>query len=155
MSRVLAQLRKVEDPELPVSIVDLGMVRGVDEDANGTITVTLVPTFLGCPAQLFIERDIADALPGAQVRWSAEPWGLADVTDRGREALAELGVVVPDEEGAAGCPFCGSPEVDITGEFGATLCRRLAFCRSCRSPIEVMRGPEPMPVILRRARAAR
>lgn len=145
------QLGDVEDPELPVPITELGMVRTVSIVEAGAgcfdAEVVLVPTFLGCPAQLFIERDVralADRiqeLRTVQVRWSpATEWSVRDITQAGRHRLAAVGVAVPDESGATRCPYCGSADVVIDSEFGASLCRRLGHCSRCGDPVELMRA---------------
>ena len=59
---VRAALAEVRDPELPVvSVVDLGIVEGVDV-AGGRIAVELIPTFIGCPALELIEASVAQRL---------------------------------------------------------------------------------------------
>ena len=56
-------LANVPDPEIPVlSILDLGIVRGVDVDEG--VTVTLTPTYSGCPATEAIEASVMEALKG-------------------------------------------------------------------------------------------
>ncbi len=56
--RIRALLAHVPDPEIPaVSVVDLGIVRNVDAD-----TVTITPTYTGCPATIAIEQSIRQAL---------------------------------------------------------------------------------------------
>ena len=47
--RVWDVLETIEDPELPVAITDLGLIREVAVD-GGRIHVTMVPTFSACPA---------------------------------------------------------------------------------------------------------
>ena len=59
-ARVWEALAEVPDPEIPViSIVDLGVVRGVEVE-NGKVRVEFTPTFLGCPA-LEVMRDAMSA----------------------------------------------------------------------------------------------
>lgn len=145
---MLAALKDVQDPELPVSIVDLGMVRSVSwlPDASRTVHVSLVSTFLGCPAQMFIENDVRDVLmttgvDRVMVIWETMPeWSPDDVSDDGRVALAAIGVVVPTDS-APRCPYCGADRVSILAPVGATLCRRLAHCEACGSSVEILRGP--------------
>ena len=58
-------LGEVADPEIPlVSIVELGIVRGVERGEDGW-TVTLTPTYSGCPATRVIEQDVRAALATA------------------------------------------------------------------------------------------
>jgi ring-1,2-phenylacetyl-CoA epoxidase subunit PaaD len=65
---VLAILDTVKDPEVPVlSVRDLGIVRDVSVDAAGAVTVTVTPTYSGCPAILVIEQDITSALNAAGI----------------------------------------------------------------------------------------
>jgi ring-1,2-phenylacetyl-CoA epoxidase subunit PaaD len=153
---VLAELRSVEDPELPVSIVDLGMVKEVVE-TDGRTVVTLVPTFLGCPAQMFIEHDVIEAVSrvrasDVEVRWSSDDWSLDDVTPLARERLREFGVAMPDDEGHLACPHCGSHQLRIESDWGSTLCRKTAYCPTCQTPVEVMKAPMAKPVVVRLAR---
>ncbi len=61
---IWAVLKGVPDPEIPVvSVLDLGIVRSVEEDK-----VTITPTYSGCPATDFIERQIREALDAAGYR---------------------------------------------------------------------------------------
>ena len=54
---ILELLKTVDDPELTnVSVYDLGMVYSVSITGS-RVSVTMVPTFAGCPALDFIERD--------------------------------------------------------------------------------------------------
>jgi ATP-binding protein involved in chromosome partitioning len=64
---VLALLRGVIDPELGSDIVDLGMAKGAQVDADGTVTVTIGLTTAGCPLRAQIQKDIrarVGSLPG-------------------------------------------------------------------------------------------
>lgn len=57
-----AVLAQVPDPEVPVlSVVELGIVRDVEVESGG-VTVTVTPTYSGCPAMRVIEEDIVSAL---------------------------------------------------------------------------------------------
>jgi phenylacetate-CoA oxygenase PaaJ subunit len=97
---LLDALRDVQDPEMPVSIVDLGIVYGVRRDA-GRVTVDLTFTAMGCPASDFILEDVRERLlrePGVtevavNVVWDP-PWSSARLTQDGRDALEMWGVAV-------------------------------------------------------------
>ena len=54
-------LRVVEDPELGMDVVDLGLVYDVAVD-GGTVAVTYSLTSMGCPAGAQIEQDIRDVV---------------------------------------------------------------------------------------------
>lgn len=97
-------LRTVEDPELPVSIVDLGLVYGVAVDGDHA-EVALTVTYSGCPGRDMIVGDAADAvrrLEGIEtvdVDLVYSPtWGVERITDRGLAALEEFGLAVPGVE---------------------------------------------------------
>jgi ring-1,2-phenylacetyl-CoA epoxidase subunit PaaD len=145
---VARALQAVEDPELPVSIADLGMVRGVTVTAAATL-VELVPTFLACPALWLVEADVRERalqVPGVtecRVIWQDGGWSGADVTEVGRAALARVGLALPDDDGTVRCPFCGSAEVAATSAFGSAVCRSAAFCPDCRTPVEVLKTKRP------------
>ena len=48
---VRAAVAAVDDPELPgVSIVELGLLEQLSADAEGAVSIGLIPTFSGCPA---------------------------------------------------------------------------------------------------------
>ena len=99
-AEVWDRLYEVEDPEMPVSIVDLGLIYGVDiVDDEAWIDLTL--TYSGCPARDFIIQDIehrvgqVDGIESVDVNivWYP-PWSVANVTDAGREALESFGLSV-------------------------------------------------------------
>jgi metal-sulfur cluster biosynthetic enzyme len=59
--QIMERLSTVEDPELRESIVDLGLIYGV-EDADGVVNVTMTLTSPGCPLGGMIEGAIKNAL---------------------------------------------------------------------------------------------
>jgi metal-sulfur cluster biosynthetic enzyme len=59
--QIMERLATVEDPELRESIVDLGLIYGV-EDTDGDVTVTMTLTSPGCPLGGMIEGAIRNAL---------------------------------------------------------------------------------------------
>jgi phenylacetate-CoA oxygenase PaaJ subunit len=93
-------LRKVTDPEFPLSIVDFGMVYGV-QVRNGHVKIDLTFTAMGCPAIDLITSDVKETVeqvPGVEalqieVVWSP-PWTKDKITDEGREVLRYYGVGV-------------------------------------------------------------
>jgi len=99
-ARVWDALYTVEDPEMPVSIVDLGLIYGVTvEDEHATVAMTL--TYTGCPARDLLLEDVeaaaadADGVDTATVElvWNP-PWTVDLVTAAGREALRDWGVSI-------------------------------------------------------------
>jgi metal-sulfur cluster biosynthetic enzyme len=98
--RVWDALFEVEDPEMPISIVDLGLIYGIDiEDGHATVEMTL--TYTGCPARKMLLEDVREAaaqiegIEESDVRlvWSPE-WSIEFVTEAGRDDLREFGVSI-------------------------------------------------------------
>ncbi|NTW13539.1 MAG: metal-sulfur cluster assembly factor [Candidatus Moranbacteria bacterium] len=58
----MEKLSAVLDPELGVSIVDLGLVYGVEISPAGVATVSMTLTTIGCPLFSVIQKDIEDRL---------------------------------------------------------------------------------------------
>jgi ring-1,2-phenylacetyl-CoA epoxidase subunit PaaD len=141
--RVHDALARVMDPELPVcAITDLGMVQATTVSEE-SISVTLLPTFVGCPALDVIRSDVKRALDalgsGREVRVSFAfdpPWTTDRMNDRAREALKGYGVAPPVVQIAVPCPYCGSPDTRLESEFGPTPCRSVRYCNACRNPFE-------------------
>ena len=140
---VIDVLRTIDDPEMPISIVDLGIVERVDLD-GGRVTITLLPTFVGCLALPAIEeaaRKKVGELPGVEqvsVRFVFDPpWTAERLSPAGRERLRKFGITSPQsDEGAIRCPFCGSADVRLESPFGPTRCRMIYHCQTCRNPFE-------------------
>ena len=131
----------VADPELPhVTIGDLGIVRAVDVDAQArTATITLTPTYTGCPATEQIADDVSAAVRAAGyeplVRTVLAPaWSTDWITDRGRQRLKDAGIAPPDA--IVSCPRCGSQLAKRISAFGATACKASYVCQACREPFE-------------------
>ncbi|MFD1424174.1 metal-sulfur cluster assembly factor [Laceyella sacchari] len=58
----MEQLEEVNDPELNIDIVNLGLVYGVDIDDDGRVQVTMTLTAMGCPLAGTIEQQVRDAV---------------------------------------------------------------------------------------------
>lgn len=90
-------LAEVHDPELPVSITDLGLVRNVTV-RGGAVTVGITFTSIACPCTDVLREDVqarVSELPGVtsvEVEELFEPWSRDDLTEDGRLALLALGV---------------------------------------------------------------
>lgn len=97
---VWERLYEIEDPEMPVSIVDLGLIYGVSvDDGHAEITMTL--TYTGCPARDYLQGDIQEAAADVdgvdsvdlELVWSP-PWNMDMVTEQGKADLREFGLSV-------------------------------------------------------------
>lgn len=98
--RFWAALSEVQDPEMPVNLVDLGVIYGIDE-RDGVVEVDLTFTAMGCPASDFILEDVRERLlreegvreVRVKVVWDP-PWTTARMTEAGRDALEAWGLAV-------------------------------------------------------------
>ncbi|MBP7339611.1 1,2-phenylacetyl-CoA epoxidase subunit PaaD [Niveispirillum sp.] len=139
---VMDVLATVPDPEIPaVSIVDLGIVRGVDA-ARGAVRIT--PTYTGCPATLAIEQAIRHTLAAHGMgHLSVEtvlspPWTTDWISAEGHEKLRAYGIAPPSGPASlpAGCPRCGSMRTVEVSRFGSTPCKALWRCQDCLEPFD-------------------
>lgn len=152
---VLDILDSVKDPEVPVlSVRDLGIVRDVHVDPSGAVTVTVTPTYSGCPAILVIERDIIAAIeakgisPVTVLTTFSPAWTTDWISPDARARLKSYGIAPPGPAEVGGlvqlmraraavqCPLCDSYDTEVRSEFGTTACKSLCWCRNCRQPFE-------------------
>jgi ring-1,2-phenylacetyl-CoA epoxidase subunit PaaD len=148
----------VTDPEIRVlTIAELGILRDVQVDAAGRVTVTITPTYTGCPAMDVIRRDItaaahAEGFDDVEVRTVLSPaWTTDWISEPARAKLAAAGVAPPAAapQAAGGpvrlalsvrCPRCGSPDTEQLSRFGSTACKALWRCRACAEPFDAIKA---------------
>lgn len=101
LATVRSRVGAVPDPEIPVvTLAELGILRNVTL-ANGRVTVTLTPTYSGCPATEAIADDVRQVLAdlghdNARVELSLTPaWTTDWITAEAREKLREYGIAPP------------------------------------------------------------
>jgi ring-1,2-phenylacetyl-CoA epoxidase subunit PaaD len=154
MALIHRVLETVKDPEVPVlSVVELGVIRGV-EVVGERVTVTMTPTYSGCPALQTMEHDITAALQNAGFREVvvktvyAPAWTTDWIPAEAKEKLRAYGIAPPGPASqgtlvmlgetvrAVPCPFCGSSNTTRESEFGPTACKSLHVCHSCQQPFE-------------------
>jgi ring-1,2-phenylacetyl-CoA epoxidase subunit PaaD len=146
-------LEDIPDPEIPVlSIVDLGIVRAVRQEADGRLRVAITPTYSGCPATDVIRRQVRTALDAGGYADAvleevlSPPWTSDWLTSAGREKLRHFGIAPPEEavsnlrqlqgSPAVSCPRCGSRATERVSEFGSTPCKAHYRCRACAEPFD-------------------
>ncbi len=89
--RVRQALRAIYDPEIPMNIVDLGLIYGLDWGADGGLTLRMTMTSPGCPAVEELVREVESAartalgMPRVKVEIVWEPpWGPERMTEFAR-----------------------------------------------------------------------
>jgi ring-1,2-phenylacetyl-CoA epoxidase subunit PaaD len=147
---IRAVVADVLDPEVPVlTIDDLGILREVAVD-RGRVTVTITPTYSGCPAMEAIASDITTALTAQGVREVvvervlAPAWTTDWISEAGKHKLLEYGIAPPQPRDhravmvalSLRCPQCDSPDTRELSRFGSTACKALWVCNACREPFD-------------------
>ncbi|XZF13369.1 1,2-phenylacetyl-CoA epoxidase subunit PaaD [Chitinophagaceae bacterium MMS25-I14] len=152
-NQIYEWLESVTDPEVPVlSILDLGIVRDVQVTEDGNVTVVITPTYSGCPAMDVIGMSIRMALMSRGIKkldvtmQLSPAWTTDWMTENGKRKLKEYGIAPPYrkaatelglfEEDNVPCPHCGSSDTELVSQFGATSCKSLYKCNSCKEPFE-------------------
>lgn len=94
--QIMEQLEQVNDPELNIDIVNLGLVYGIDIDDEGNVKVTMTLTAIGCPLAGVIQQEVEQALKNVEgvkgveveIVWNP-PW---DKSRMSRYAKIALGI---------------------------------------------------------------
>jgi metal-sulfur cluster biosynthetic enzyme len=101
-ARIWEALRHVEDPEIPVSVLGLGLIVSVVyRPSSRTAELRITFTSMGCPATEFIEQDIREALLSdpeidsvdIEVVWDPL-WTKDRIRADARATMKRLGIVV-------------------------------------------------------------
>jgi len=146
-------LETVPDPEVPVlSVLDLGIVRDVKvaepsaEHPKGLASITITPTYSGCPAMDAISMDIrlkmiehgygkVNVISVLSPAWTTD-W----MTESGKQKLADYGIAPPSHSTVEGapviCPQCQSANTKLLSQFGSTACKALYQCNDCKEPFD-------------------
>lgn len=152
--QVIEALHEVKDPEVPaIDVVELGIVRSAVVEGD-RVTVSVTPTYSGCPATQVIEREIEAALRRrgfAEVTVTtvfSPPWTTDWISAEAREKLRAYGIAPPGKAAevelvslggptrAVPCPYCGSSNTVRESAFGSTACKSIHSCRNCHQPFE-------------------
>lgn len=149
----------IPDPEIPViTIEELGILRSVTEANDGSVSVTITPTYSGCPAMNTIAQDIEHTLADAGIHARVDlvldpPWTTDAITQEGRNKLLAYGIAPPVSSSALlssrnslavplfvqpviSCPRCKSTNTRQVSAFGATACKEQWQCDECLEPFE-------------------
>jgi len=156
LAHIWDALTTVMDPEIPVlSVVDLGIIVAVEVQEKGKATVTMTPTFSGCPALKLMEKQIRQAVlnigyADVEVKTTFETtWSTNRISEKGREIIKNFGLAPPKKfEGNSPdlalltlteCPHCGSKNTTLNNMFGPTLCRSMHYCFDCLEAFEALK----------------
>ena len=150
-------LEKVKDPEIPViSVVEMGMITGIQlpssDIGHRTCSITMTPTFVGCPAIDVIKKSIREEVmklrfDEVEVKVDFETqWTSDRMKPEAKLKLEKFGLAPPvllnDDEltvkqlNSVRCPHCHSTDTTLRSAFGSTLCRATRFCFSCKQGFE-------------------
>lgn len=153
-------LKQIYDPEIPViSIVDLGIVRAVDmftqlNNTDPQVTITITPTYSGCPAMDVITMSIRMKLlehgfRNIVIKSNLSPaWTTDWMSSEGKEKLKAFGIAPPNpsqsvctpeafvQDESVECPRCNSHHTKMISRFGSTACKALYQCNDCHEPFD-------------------
>lgn len=150
---VWSALENVKDPEIPViSVVDMGMITGIEIRDSHSAQITMTPTFVGCPAIDVIKKSIREEVmklgfDQVEVKVDFETqWTSNRMKPEAKIKLEKFGLAPPielkDEElteeqlNTVRCPHCHSTDTTLRSAFGSTLCRAIRFCFNCKQGFE-------------------
>ncbi len=92
---VKKSLTHVYDPEIGISIVDMGLVYGIDIDQSGGVKITMTLTTPGCPLIDLIQTDVKSKIKALGVKEKDikievtfdPPWSMDKMTEKGKKQL--------------------------------------------------------------------
>jgi ring-1,2-phenylacetyl-CoA epoxidase subunit PaaD len=147
-------LHQIPDPEIPViDIVELGVIRDIKIIDQATISITITPTYSGCPAMKQMEDDIIKKISSfgfSDIRINVvynPPWTTDWITENAKEKLNNYGIAPPEhssidkgillgKERKVKCPRCNSLTTILVSQFGSTACKALYKCSDCLEPFD-------------------
>ncbi len=96
--QVRASLKQCMDPEVPMSIVDMGLIYGIDISETNDVDVKMTMTTQGCPLHETLVQDVTrfvKKVPGVNnvninIVWDP-PWSMDKMTDEGKAMLKSMG----------------------------------------------------------------
>jgi ring-1,2-phenylacetyl-CoA epoxidase subunit PaaD len=153
---IWAALEGVQDPEIPViNVVEMGIVRQVKLEGTH-VTVTMTPTFSGCPALHVIRESLERAvfeigIRDVEIRTVLAPaWTTDWITAQAKAKLLRYGISPPAPTNQANlmqlevnpirCPRCDSINTQVKNTFGPTLCKSIHVCSNCLEPFEAFKS---------------
>jgi len=99
--QIIAALKRVYDPELPLNIYDMGLIYGVEADAEGRVSIRMTLTAPNCPVAGSLPADVeraarkVEGVTDAKVELTFEPpWTPERMSEAAQLALG-LDSVIP------------------------------------------------------------
>lgn len=163
MQDVLSVLNALTDPEIPViTLEEMGIIRSVTMQADGTLDIVITPTYSGCPAMEQISEDVHRAVHelglSVRLRTQLDPaWTTDWMSDVAKDKLRAYGIAPPNKKCSTSgaretvlqfiqkpmanlesvpCPQCASEDTVETSRFGSTACKALYKCLNCSEPFD-------------------
>lgn len=95
--RIIELLKNIYDPEIPISVWDLGLIYELSIDDENVVHIKMTLTAPGCPIAGFIVNHIADAVRGIEGVKDVDiklvfdpPWDPTKMTEEGRRKFKEI-----------------------------------------------------------------
>jgi metal-sulfur cluster biosynthetic enzyme len=97
---IKASLKQCMDPEVPLSIVDMGLIYGIDVSDNDDVNIKMTMTTQGCPLHETLVQDVTryvKKVPGVKnvkvdIVWDP-PWSMDKMTEEGKAMLKTMGAI--------------------------------------------------------------
>ena len=96
--QILEKMKNVYDPEIPVNVVDLGLVYNIEIKEEGKIHILMTLTAPGCPIYPYIaeqvKREVSqlEGVKEVDVEFTFDPpWSPDKMTEEGKETLRSMG----------------------------------------------------------------
>jgi len=95
---VRSSLKQCMDPEVPINIVDMGLIYGIDVTDSNDVNIKMTMTTQGCPLHETLVSDVtryAKKVPGVNnvkvdIVWDP-PWSMEKMSDEGKAVLKNMG----------------------------------------------------------------
>lgn len=147
-------LEQVSDPEIPVlTVLDMGIIRGVNDLGEKGYEIVITPTYSGCPAMDMIAVDIKAVLQengydAVEVTTVISPAWTSDwLSEEGKKKMKAYGIAPPQgtvvdknelfaQAKVVACPQCNSENTKLLSQFGSTACKAMYQCNDCKEPFD-------------------
>jgi FeS assembly SUF system protein len=111
---IVAALRTIFDPEIPINIYELGLIYGIDINEDGQVAIRMTLTSPNCPVAEKLPADVATkvkSIPGvkdAKVQIVFDPpWSREMMSEVAQLELEMMGIAAPEHLGGHKPKFTG------------------------------------------------